>query len=107
MFSMTVNDFLLSMAAALLVVGIIIMGVGIYVLVSKMMGNDIRTIASQTAKLAQKGLTEDVSGLVGNARTLIEILNDMVKTNAGIGIFLILLSIVMMGAAYMLVTQIM
>lgn len=107
MFSMTVSDFLLSMSAALLVVGIIIMGVGVYVLVSKMMGNEIRTIANQTTKLAQKGIAEDVSGLVGNARTLIEVLNDMVKTNAGIGIFLILLSIALMGAAYMLVTQIM
>lgn len=106
MFSMTVNDFLLSMAAALLVVGVIILGVGVYVLVSKMLGNDLKTIASQTAKLAQKGIAEDISGLVGNARTLVEVLNDMVKTTAGIGIFLILLSVVLMGAAYMLVIQI-
>ena len=106
MFSMTVNDFLLSMAAALLVVGILVLGVGVFTLVSKMFGNDLRTIANQTAKLAQKGITEDVTGLVGNARTLIETLNEMVKTSAGVGIFLILLGIGLMGAAYALVLQI-
>lgn len=106
MFSMTVNDFLLSMAAALLVVGIVVLGMGVYVLVSKMLGNDLKNIANQTAKLAQKGIAEDISGLVGNARTLIEVLNDMVKTTAGIGVFLVLLSVILMGAAYMLVIQI-
>ena len=106
MFSMTVSDFLLSMAAALLVVGILVLGVGVFTLVSKMFGNDLRTIANQTAKLAQKGITEDVTGLVGNARTLIETLNEMVKTSAGVGIFLILLGIGLMGAAYALVLQI-
>lgn len=106
MFSMTVSDFLLSMAAALVVVGVIVMGVGVFVLVSKMLGNDVRTIANQTTKLAQKGITEDITGLVGNARTLIEALNDMVKTTAGVGIFLILLGIGLMGAAYALVLQI-
>lgn len=106
MFSMTVSDFLLSMATALMAVGVIVLGVGVFVLVSKLMGNDIRTIATQTAKLAQKGITEDITGLVGNARTLIETLNEMVKTTAGVGVFLILLGITLMGGAYALVMQI-
>lgn len=106
MFSMTVSDFLLSMATALMAVGVIVLGVGVFVLVSKLMGNDIKTIATQTAKLAQKGITEDITGLVGNARTLIETLNEMVKTTAGVGLFLILLGITLMGGAYALVMQI-
>jgi nitrogen fixation/metabolism regulation signal transduction histidine kinase len=106
MFSMTVSDFLLSMAAVLMVVGVIVLGVGVYVLVSKMFGKDIRTIAEQTTKLAQKGITEDVTGLVGNARTLIETLNEMTKTTAGVGVFLILLGVALMAGAYALVLQI-
>jgi hypothetical protein len=70
------------------------------------MGKELNTIAEQTAKLAQKGITEDVAGLVGNARTLIEALNQMVKTTAGVGIFLILLGFALLGAAYALVIQI-
>jgi hypothetical protein len=70
------------------------------------MGKELRTIADQTAKLAQKGITEEISGLVGNARTLIEALNSMVKTTAGIGILLLMLGIILLAAAYGLVLQI-
>ena len=106
MFSMTVNDFLLSMATVLLICGIVLLGIGVYTLVGKLMGKELRTIADQTSKLAQKGITEDVAGLVGNARTLIEALNGMVKTTAGVGVFLMLLGFVLLGAAYALVLQI-
>ncbi|EKE19347.1 MAG: hypothetical protein ACD_9C00046G0002 [uncultured bacterium] len=106
MFSMTVNDFLLSMATALLICGIVMLGIGVYTLIGKLMGKELRTIADQTAKLAQKGITEEISGLVGNARTLIEALNSMVKTTAGIGILLLLLGIILLAAAYGLVLQI-
>jgi len=106
MFSMTVNDFLLSMATALLICGIVMLGLGVYTLIGKLMGKELRTIADQTAKLAQKGITEEISGLVGNARTLIEALNGMVKTTAGIGILLLMLGIILLAAAYGLVLQI-
>lgn len=106
MFSMTVNDFLLSMATALLICGIVMLGIGVYTLIGKLMGKELRTIADQTAKLAQKGITEEISGLVGNARTLIEALNGMVKTTAGIGILLLMLGIILLAAAYGLVLQI-
>jgi hypothetical protein len=106
MFSMTVNDFILTMASALLLCGVAILGIGVFTLIGKLMGKELRTIADQTAKIAQKGITDDVSGLVGNARTLIEVLNDMVKTTAGVGIFLVVLGIALMGAAYALILQI-
>ncbi len=106
MFSMTVNDFLLTMACALLFCGVVILGVGIYTLIGKLMGKELTTIANQTAKLAEKGITDEISGLVGNARTLIEVLNNMVKTTAGIGIFLVLIGFSLFGGAYALVLQI-
>ena len=106
MFSMTVNDFLLTMAAALVICGIVILGIGVVTLIGKLMGKELQTIAEQTTKLAQKGIADDVTGLVGNARSLIEALNSMVKTTAGIGIFLVMLGVVLIGAAYALILQI-
>ena len=106
MFSMTVNDFLLTMASALLLSGVVILGIGVFTLIGKIMGKELRTIADQTAKLAAKGITEDVSGLVGNARSLIEVLNQMIKTTAGIGMFLVVLGFLLLGSAYALVLQI-
>ena len=106
MFSMTINDFLLTMSTVLLVCGVILIGIGVFTLIGKLMGKELRTIAEQTTKLAQKGITDDVTGLVGNARSLIEALNSMVKTTAGIGLVLMLLGFGLIGAAYALVLQI-
>ena len=106
MFSMTVNDFLLTLAIVLVVCGVIILGIGVFTLIKKLMGKELQTIADQTSKLAQKGITDDVAGLVGNARTLIEALNQMVKTTAGVGIFLVMIGFILLAAAYGLVLQI-
>jgi hypothetical protein len=69
-------------------------------------GDDVRTLATQTAKLAQKGITDDVSGLVGNASTLIDSLNGLTKTSAGLGMFLIFIGLALFGAAYALIIKI-
>ena len=106
MFSMTVNDFILTMGIALLVAGLVFLGIGAFVLVKKLLGKDLQNISDQTTKLAQKGLTEDITGLVGNARSLIDALNDLVKTTAGVGILLLMLGLVLLGGAYALVLQI-
>jgi hypothetical protein len=106
MFSLSIPDFILTMATGIFVMGLISLAMGIYLLVSKINGNDIRAIASQTAKLAQKGLAEEVAGLVGNASTLVDALNGLVRTAAGIGIFLIITSFGLFAAAYFLAQQI-
>lgn len=101
----SVTDIFLAMAVFLFIVGIFAVGSGIFILVAKIAGGDLRTIARQTTALAQKGLTEEVSGLVGNATALIAAVNDLVKTTSGIGIFLILVGIVSIGCAMVIVTQ--
>lgn len=106
MFSMTVSDFLLTMASVLLFCGVVVMAIGVITLIGKFNGKELRTIAEQTTKLAQKGITEEISGLVGNARSLIEALDQMVKTTAGIGVFLVILGALLLVAAYVLVTRI-
>jgi len=106
MIEMTVNDFMLTMAGVLMFLGVITFGIGVYIIVVKVVGDDVRTLASQTAKLAQKGITDDVSGLVGNASTLIDSLNGLTKTSAGLGMFLIFVGLALIGAAYVLITKI-
>lgn len=106
MLSMSVSDFMLTMGIALLLAGLVFLGIGCFVLVKKILGRELQTIADQTSKLAQKGLTEDVTGLVGNARSLIDSLNSLIKTQAGVGVMLLLLGILLLGGAYALVLQI-
>ncbi|NMB54369.1 MAG: hypothetical protein GYA15_06670 [Leptolinea sp.] len=101
----SVNDIFLAMAVFLFIIGIFSIASGIFVLVAKIAGGDLRTIARQTTALAQKGLTEEISGLVGNATALIVAINDLVKTASGIGVFLIMVGIVAIGVALGILTQ--
>lgn len=107
MFSPTFNnDFVMIMAAALFLIGVISVAAGIIVMFRKVMGNEIRDLAEQTTKLAQKGIAEDVSGLVGNASSLVSNLNSLVRSSAGVGLVLTIIGFVMMAASYYLVLQI-
>jgi hypothetical protein len=106
MFPLSVNDFILTMATGLFLMGLICLAAGIILLVVRATGQDVRTIAEQSVKLAQKGLAEDVSGLVGNASALVNAMNQLAQTTAGIGIFLMIIGLVLIGAAYLVVIQI-
>lgn len=106
MFNMSIPDFLLTMATGVFLLGLISLCIGIYVLVSRTVGKDITTLANQTAKMAQKGIAEDVAGLVGNASDLLNALDGLIKTSAGIGAFLVIIGMIMMGGSYWLVLQI-
>jgi hypothetical protein len=95
-------NIILLMIATIFGLGMFSFIMGIVVLVTKAMGKDIRNLATQTAKLAQKGIAEEITGLVGNASALMTALQQMVKTVTGIGLFLILLGLTLMAIAYWL-----
>ena len=92
-------QILLVMALALFCLGMLTTITGIVILASRVTSKDLRTIASQTARLAQKGMAEEVAGLVGNASALLETMNQMIRTTAGVGAFLTLLGMALMVAA--------
>jgi len=75
---------------ALFVAGLGTMITGIVYLLKKGPGGEIAKLAQQTARLAQKGIAEDVAGLVGNASSLIDALNRLAATSTGVGVLLIL-----------------
>jgi hypothetical protein len=106
MFPLSIDDLLLTISAVLFLMGVVTIGAGVVILVTKVMGGDIKQITEQASQLAQKGVAEDVSGLVGNASKLVDSLNDLVRTASGIGIFMVIIGFVLMTSAYFLLTQI-
>jgi len=100
------NEILHIIVIALFAMGIISLAAGIFILFKNVLGEELKQIASQTTKLAQKGIAEDVAGLVGNASSLLNALNTLVKTTTGIGVFLTLIGILMMVVAYYLTLRI-
>lgn len=105
LFFMTIPDFILTIAASLFVLGTVTTIIGLFTLVTKLVWGDLKVIAKQTTLLAQKGLAEDIAGLVGNASRLIDALNQLVKTATGVGVFLFLIGLLMIAAAYLLALQ--
>jgi hypothetical protein len=100
------SEILKVIVVALFAMGIISLAAGIFILFKNVLVEELKTIASQTVKLAQKGLADEVSGLVGNASSLLNALNQLIKTTSGIGVFLTLTGIILMIAAYYLTLRI-
>ncbi len=85
-----VQQVLFFVGIGLLVIGGLGIISGILVLISKVFSSDVQTVQKQAAKLAEKGVTEDISGALGNASFLIREMNTMVATGRGIGMFLVI-----------------
>ncbi|MBN1230355.1 MAG: hypothetical protein JXA19_00665 [Anaerolineales bacterium] len=96
--TIAISDVLILMAAIIFVLGLITFLIGIFILVTKAAGKNIDSIAEQTEALAQKGITDGISGLVGNVSLLMSEANTLVRTTAGIGIFLTFVGFILMAA---------
>ena len=102
---MSIKDFVFTMAVGIFALGFASTGSGIFILIAKVIQDDIRIIAKETTEMAKKGIAEDLSGLVGNASSLVNALNDLIKTTAGIAVSLIILGLILIVAAYLVTTQ--
>lgn len=94
------------MVMAFFVIGVITFVAGVIILVFRASNRDIQTLAAQTTRMAQKGLAEDIAGLVGNATNLLDALNQLMRTTRGIGIFMAILGVLIMAGACWFVFQI-
>jgi hypothetical protein len=99
MYTHTIDELIFNIITSLFLLGTVTLVTGIVVLLTRTMGNDLRAITKQTSQLAQKGLIDDLSGLVGNASALLTATSQMVRTTAGIGILLIILGLLQIGTA--------
>jgi len=88
------NQVLLIVSVVLFGLGFLCLILSIVILVKQSLGRGIQTIAESTTKLAEKGIAEGVASL------LISSLNDLAKSNTGIGIFFVFLSLVLFAGAY-------
>ena len=104
--NLNLPELKLLMVIGLFILGAITLLIGILLLITRSAGKEVRALATQTARLAKKGIAEDVAGLVGNASNLLSATNEPVRTSAGIGVFLAILGFLLMTVATWLVLQI-
>ncbi len=105
MATFTQEDIALYVTAAIFILGMSTFILGIFILTGRALSKDINTLASQTSKLAEKGIADDISGLVGNTSALMDSLQQLVRTTAGIGIFLTVVGLLMITASIWLLSQ--
>jgi hypothetical protein len=72
---------------------------GILILALRASSSEVRTLAIQATRLAQKGIADDIAGLVGNASDLLDSMNQLVLTIRGVGLFLTFLGLLLMGGS--------
>jgi hypothetical protein len=90
---MTIYDIarvLSAMASGLFLIGLITFATGVAVLVIRSIGQDTRTISKAIAQITEKGIADDISGLVGNASSLMTATTNLIQTTKGIGVFLVI-----------------
>ncbi len=92
--------------AAVFVLGCMCVVLGVLVLITRSYSREIKSLASHTARLGQKGMAEEITGLVNSASELVAALNGLVKTASGAGLFLVTLGMVMIASSYWVMMQV-
>lgn len=105
MFPLSLFEIQLIIAGVLFLLGCLSILLGVFILLSRGYSSEIQTIASHTARMGQKGIADEVSGLVESASGLIDAINQLVRTASGVGAFLILLGMLMISATYWIVSK--
>ncbi|MCJ7717859.1 MAG: hypothetical protein MUO54_15250 [Anaerolineales bacterium] len=91
--SMTIFEIarvLSAMASGLFLIGLITFATGVAILVIRSIGKDTRAISKAIVHITQKGITDDLSGLVDNASSLMAATTNLIQTTKGIGVFLVI-----------------
>ena len=101
--SIDLHDIVLIMAGGMFLMGIGTFLTGVLILVAGSWWRDLRILTAQTTRIAQKGLAEEISGLVGNASVLLTSINELVHTTTGIGVFLTIIGSILMSVTFWLV----
>lgn len=106
MIPLTFNDVQLLLAASLFILGFLLVLIGSFVMVNRGYSREISALAKHTARLGQKGIAQDVTGLVNSANELVASITSLVRTASGIGVFLIFLGLGMLGSSYWVLQQV-
>ncbi|MCS6908937.1 MAG: hypothetical protein RML93_13810 [Anaerolineales bacterium] len=78
---------------------------GLILLINRAYSSELKTLAAQTSRLVQKGLAEDIAALIGQASTLLNAVNDLIRSTAGVGFTLILVGFVLLNTAAFIAYQ--
>jgi hypothetical protein len=95
----TLNDPVMVMLGVMFFLGMLSFLSGITILILRASNQDVKALTAQAARLVQKGVTDEISGLVGNLSSLLDSMEQLVRTTRGVGVFLMILGALTMSCA--------
>jgi hypothetical protein len=75
---------------------------GLIILVAGPYKQEAKVLAQQTARIGQKGLTDDITLVTQSATALVDAINNLIKTSSGNAIVLVVVGALCEYAAYWL-----
>jgi len=85
--------------------GMFTIALGVWRLLAREFQTTMRSLAVQSARIGQKAITDDLAAVADSAARLIESVNQLVRTNAGVGAFLTVLGMTQALGAYWIVSH--
>jgi hypothetical protein len=82
--------------------GLVCLLAGILILIGRSFSGEMRTMAATSTELSKRAISHDMTTLASTTTDLLSTINDLMKTAAGTGAFLIVVGVVLMAAAYWL-----
>ena len=99
---LTPTDLRLIMGLSFFPIGLFAIVSGLFILILGPYRKEAQILATQSARISQKGLTENITAVTQSATALIEAVNNLIRTSSGNAIVLILVGALCEGAAYWL-----
>ena len=92
-------DLVVFILLGMFFVGLATFATGVVILVRNASDKELKTMTLQTHRLVEKGIAEDVAGLVGNASNLLSSMDRLVQTRRGAGVMLAVFGAVLMAGS--------
>jgi hypothetical protein len=94
------------MSVALFSLGLLALWSGIWTIVARDYRQTLRTLAAQSSRIHNRGLTEiGIVPIIDASARLIEAINSLIRTAMGVGAFLCLVGLALSGLAYFVLVQ--
>lgn len=98
----TPTNVRIAMGLAFFPVGLFAILSGLIILMSGPYRTEAKILAQQSARLSQKGLTDNISLVAQSAASLVESVNGLIKTSSGNAIVLVIVGFLLEAACYWL-----
>ena len=96
------DNFRFVFAFSLFIFGLTFVGAGFWKLMGFGLLPHAKALAAQAARIGQKALTDDITRITQSAAQLTDAVNNLLRTAAGVGAFLILVGLLLLAASYLI-----